>query len=334
MQEIDINWDTLERLRSRFLSTGSTPGVYWQSEDDLRHYHATFAARIGWKWDSALESVKQAGFAPASRTLFDWGCGSGIASLRFLEFFGPHLFDKVLLWDHSSLACQFAKKTIQDAYPSLEVEVHTSSVIPQNALTLISHAVNELGHEAQQNLSQQLRSASQILFVEPGDHSASRKLIAQRQALRGDFQALAPCTHCDTCPMLTEDNQRHWCHFFGKPPIEAFTEGFWSRFSQTMEIDLRSLPYSFLALQKKAVETPSPHRSLGEGGSRLIGRPRQFKGYTRLLSCDAQGLRELELQKREDKQLWKILKKEQTRSLYRWHEIDDSNGRLKSGEQL
>lgn len=332
MQETDINWDTLERLRSRFLASGSTPGVYWQHEDDLAHYHATFAARIGWKWDNALESLKQAGFQPASRHLFDWGCGSGIATLRVLEFYGPHLFDKVTLWDHSALATRFAQKTIRDAHPHLQVEIHTSSHIPQDSTVLISHAVNELGHDALQRLAQQLRAASQVIAVEPGDHTASRKLIALRESLKTDFRPLAPCTHCDACPMLAEDNQRHWCHFFGKPPIEAFTEGFWTRFSQTMEIDLRSLPYSFLALQNR--NHPTVESDLVSRSSRLIGRPRQFKGYTRLLSCDSEGLRELELQKRDDKQLWKALKKSPTRSLFLWKEVDDTSARLKSGEQL
>ncbi|MDQ8183255.1 small ribosomal subunit Rsm22 family protein [Pelagicoccus sp. SDUM812005] len=337
MQETEINWETLERLRSRFLDSGTSAGVYWQSEDDLAHYHATFAARIGWKWDNALALAAQAGFQPQSRTLYDWGCGSGIAALRVLDFYGPDAFDEIQLWDHSALACRFAQKTIREAYPQLKVEIapapssdsHSSF---HKALVLVSHALNELGYETQQQLSQQLKGAAQVIFVEPGDHTASRKLIAQREALRDAFQIAAPCTHCETCPMLAEENLRHWCHFFGKPPIEAFTEGFWARFSQTMEIDLRSLPYSFLVLQSKQLPATFP-ASQPDSPSRLIGRPRQFKGYTRLLSCDSAGLRDLELQKRDDKQLWKSLKKEQS-SLYQWSEIDSSTQRLKSGSPL
>ncbi|WP_309025260.1 small ribosomal subunit Rsm22 family protein [Pelagicoccus sp. SDUM812002] len=328
MQEIDINWDILERLRNRFLETGTQAGVYWQSEEDLVHYHTTFAARIGWKWDNALELAAQAGFQPQVRKIFDWGCGSGIAALRLIAYYGADAFDEVQLWDHSTLACRFAQKTIAATYPSLKVEIAPAPVLSDSesrsdTLFLVSHALNELGYEAQQQLSNQIRKAAQVIFVEPGDHTSSRKVIAQREALRGDFQIAAPCTQCETCPMLAEENQRHWCHFFGKPPIEAFTEGFWARFAQTMEIDLRSLPYSFLALSKKQIQSST--------ASRLIGRPRQFKGYTRLLSCDSAGLRELELQKRDDKQLWKSLKKEQS-TLYRWTEIDASSGRLKSGE--
>ncbi len=336
MQETDINWETLDRLRTRFLDSANNASVYWQSEDDLAHYHATFAARIGWKWDSALELATQAGFQPQARKVFDWGCGSGIATLRLIERFGVDAFDEIQLWDHSALACRFAQKMIREAYPALTVEIApaptSNSPIPNDTIVLVSHALNELGYEAQQALADQLRPAAQILYVEPGDHTASRKLIAQREALRGDFQIAAPCTQCETCPMLAEENQRHWCHFFGKPPIEAFTDGFWARFAQNMEIDLRSLPYSFLVLQKK-VGAPSLANALPPNASRLIGRPRQFKGYTRLLSCDTAGLRDLELQKRDDKQLWKSLKKGAS-TLYSWSEIDDGTQRLKSGTAI
>lgn len=345
MQETDINWDTLDRLRSRFLETGTNSGVYWQSEDDLAHYHATFAARIGWKWDNALETAEHADFQLLSRKILDWGCGSGIAALRTIVHYGVEAFDEVHLWDHSAIACRFAQKTINAIYPELKVEIapapSPSSPVKDDTLVLVSHALNELGFEAQQNLSTQFKGAGQIFFVEPGDHSASRKLVAQREALRSDFHIAAPCTQCESCPLLLEDNLRHWCHFFGKPPIEAFTEGFWARFAQTMEIDLRSLPYSFLALSSKKIGTEhcatreverQDTTSVAKPASRLIGRPRQFKGYTRLLSCDQVGLRDLELQKRDDKQLWKTIKKENG-SLYRWNEIDDAS-RLKGGEQL
>ncbi|EDY81212.1 hypothetical protein VDG1235_829 [Verrucomicrobiia bacterium DG1235] len=337
MQEIDINWDTLERLRNRFLDTAKPAGVYWQSEEDLAHYHHTFAARIGWKWDNALAEANQAGFQLQARRILDWGCGSGIATLRVLAHFGPDAIDEVLLWDHSLAACRFAKKTIRDAYPNLKVEIAAApSTADTDTLVLVSHALTELSQDTQDALAKQISSAAQILVVEPGDYSASRKLIALRETLRTDFHIAAPCTQCEACPMLTVENGRHWCHFFGKPPVEAFTESFWARFAQLMEIDLRSLPYSFLAVQNKTLSPPHPSQFTihPSAASRLIGRPRQFKGYTRLLSCDSAGIRDLELQKRDDKQLWKALKKGPASTLFQWTEIEDPTARLKSGRPL
>ncbi|MDQ8203387.1 class I SAM-dependent methyltransferase [Pelagicoccus sp. SDUM812003] len=336
MDELNIDWEILARLRRRFLEQSAGSGVYWQDEQDLAHYHAFFAARIGWKWDDALRNAEQSGWSLRSRVLLDWGCGSGIATLRLLERYGAEAVDKVLLYDHSLLACRFAQKTISDAYPDLAVEIAPNpSQIEQLGETtvLLSHALNELTTETRTVLASQLKGAAQVFCVEAGDHATSRLLISLRESLRSTHAIAAPCLRCDACPMLQEENARHWCHFFGKPPLEAFTEGAWARFATLMEVDLRSLPYSFLVLDRSSLAPADASRStLPDHASRLIGRPRQFKGYTRALSCDASGLRDLELQKRDDKALWKSLKKGKDGTLYRWVEIEA--GRIKSGSPL
>ena len=327
-----IDWGTLERLRARFLAAEAGAGVYWESEEDLAHYHAFFGARISWKWDNLLDELERRTFKPQGRQLFDWGCGSGIAAQTVLERWGADQFDRVLLWDHSLLACRFAQKSLQAKFPGLSVEIASvPERIPQAEQTigLVSHALNELTSEAQETLTRQLRGLNQLLFVEAGDYRTSRLLISQREALNADYDIIAPCTHCQMCPMLEEQNAQHWCHFFGKPPIEAFTEGVWARFGSMMEIDLRSLPFSCLVLNHKRLRASS---DLPDEASRVVGRPRVFKPYHRLLSCDDRGLRELELQKRDDKDLWKAMKKGKSGSLFVWKDIE--NDRIKSSEEL
>ena len=92
-----IDWNALERLRKAFL--GGTAGAidYWQSENDLASYDATFAQRIGWKWDYVLHELTRRGWSPARGELLDWGCGSGIASRAFLDHFGPNSISKLQL---------------------------------------------------------------------------------------------------------------------------------------------------------------------------------------------------------------------------------------------
>lgn len=325
------NWETLERLRGRFLAAKAGTGPYWESEDDLASYHAFFAARIGWKWDNVLEEAARLGFRPRGRRLLDWGCGSGIAALRALAAWGSEAFDEAILWDHSRLACAFAEKTIRAAHPGLAVSVLAEPDAPpriEETVVLVSHALNELTHEAQAALAQSIKGAAQIVWVEPGDSATSPMLGRQREALRESFDILAPCTRCATCPVFEEGNERHWCHFFGKSPVEAFTQAEWARFAAMLEIDLRTLPYSYLVLQAKRLGA-RPSVDLAPL-SRVIGEPRQFKGYARVLSCDDAGLRDLELQQRDDKRLWKSLKKGKDGALYRWNKID--SGRIKSGQ--
>ena len=51
----EIDWHALERMRRAFLQNTASAADYWQSESDLASYDATFAQRIGWKWDYVLE---------------------------------------------------------------------------------------------------------------------------------------------------------------------------------------------------------------------------------------------------------------------------------------
>lgn len=323
MEGTEIDWSILERLRGRFLAAEPGAGVYWQSDEDLAHYQAFFGARIGWKWDNLLDELEARGYHPRGRQLLDWACGSGVAALRVVERWGAESFDKVVLWDHSLVACRFAQRALQTRFPTLAVEIATDPnriEQPNDTIALVSHALNELTTESRVALTRLLRDANQILIVEPGDYQSSRLLIEQREALAPDYDIIAPCTHCQSCPMLAEENARHWCHFFGKSPVDAYTNGDWARFATMMAIDLRSLPYSCLVLNHKRLNEDS---ELPDNASRMIGRPRQFKGYTRLLSCDTHGLRELELQKRDDKALWKDLKKGKSGSLFVWQELED-----------
>ena len=73
-----IDWDRLARLRKRFLEIEEDPGVYWDSAEDLAHYHRFFGQRIGWKWRDALRQAKQAGWHLRSNRVVDWGCGIDI----------------------------------------------------------------------------------------------------------------------------------------------------------------------------------------------------------------------------------------------------------------
>ncbi|MBP9903596.1 MAG: hypothetical protein KBH45_19240, partial [Verrucomicrobia bacterium] len=56
-----IDWATLGRLRSEFLAGATSGRDYWQSESDLASYDATFAQRIGWKWDYVLAELTRRG---------------------------------------------------------------------------------------------------------------------------------------------------------------------------------------------------------------------------------------------------------------------------------
>lgn len=117
-----LDWPALDRLRDTFLAGKPTGVSYWNSHCDLANYDFTFAQRIGWKWDAVLRELRLRGWTPPHGPLIDWGCGSGIAGRRVIEFFGEKTFDCLRVFDRSSLATAFAVDAAREGFPSLRVE--------------------------------------------------------------------------------------------------------------------------------------------------------------------------------------------------------------------
>ena len=324
-----LDWATLDRLRERFLRDPKTGGPYWETSEDLANYDFTYGERIGWKWDHVLRELKLRGWAPHSRVVFDWGCGSGVASRRTIAAFGAANFDTLTVWDHSAPAADFAADAAQRAFPRLRVSQATPGFLASSeriGLLVLSHVVNELTPEQRDALRIFAARADEILWVEPGTHEISRALGTMREQLRaGGFRVIAPCTHENECPMFALGNERHWCHFFAPPPSEIFADSNWVKFGQRAGIDLRSLPYAFLALDRqRSMTTPAD-------AGHVIGRPEHFKPYARLLNCDATGLTELELPKRANPALYKELERTKAPLVYRWQR---EGNKILDGEAL
>jgi hypothetical protein len=318
-----LDWEILDRLREKFISGTTADGPYWHTITDLECYDFTYGERIGWKWDAVLRELKTRGWTPPkAATMLDWGCGSGIAGRRVLDFFGPNNFSQLAVHDHSVLAMDFAEHHGKRLFPNLEIARADYRLLEGDApidLLVISHVLNELDEIARAQLSALCARAGSILWVEPGTHDVSRALGGWREKLRSTGLAVvAPCTHQNPCGVLASGNERHWCHFFASPPANIYADSNWVKFGQRAGIDLRSLPYSFLVLDRRSV--PQPH-----GCSRIIGEPRHYKGYAKLYNCDAGGVTDLMLQRRDAPELFKSLKHAHEIGLQKWiHE----NGRI------
>lgn len=311
----ELDWEALGRLRRRFIGEEGFDGPYWTSAAELSGYDATYGERIGWKWDQVLRELHRRGWTPPSGPLLDWGCGSGVASRRVLRAFGAGNFTGLTVWDHSPLAGDFAAAAAAREFPGLPVSQATPGLLASGepiGLLVVSHVLNELAPAALESLHALAARASAVLWVESGSAAVSRALGAARERLRADFRVVAPCTHEGPCPVLAPGRERDWCHFFAPPPAAIFAESGWVKFGQRAGIDLRSLPYSFLALDRRP---PAEDRA---GLSRVIGRVEHFKPYARWLNCDADGMVELELPKRADPRLLKELERTREPLVYRW----------------
>ena len=308
----NLDWNTLSRLRRHFLEGTGGKVDYWQSNDVLDAYDQTFGRRIGWKWDFALEQLKNRQWTPPAGSVLDWGCGSGVAGRAFLRHFGLAGVSQVGFFDRSVMAMEFAASRAKTEFPDLKI--NPAACNRQADVLLISHVINELSPAKIDELVELACKATSVIWVEPGSYQAGRSLIKVRQRLLSEFNVVAPCTHNGSCLMLDESNHKHWCHHFASSPAEVFMDGNWARFAKLEGIDLRSLPLSYLVLDRRPIQ-PLPPKTM-----RIIGRPRVFKGYALLFGCNESALGDRKLAKKNLPQEYKALKSKYFDTLFRWPE--------------
>lgn len=312
-----MNWESLdaaalERMRQAFLNGTAGSQDYWTSDHDLAAYDATFAQRIGWKWDFVLQDLQRRGWQPPQGELLDWGCGSGVAGRAFLDHFGAAAATQLRLWDRSALALEFAARRAREKYPDLRTVLVTAPPTSGGTTLLLSHVLTELTPEQTEALVELAATAACVLWVEPGTYECSLALIAIRERLRASLNLIAPCPHQERCGILAPENERHWCHHFARPPAEVFRDSDWARFAHSLQIDLRDLPVSYLVLDRR----PAP--PLPPQTARLLGHPRVYKPYAAVLGCDASGVREARLPQRTFPQEFKQFRKGRHPSRCEW----------------
>jgi hypothetical protein len=286
-----VDWEALDRMREIFLRSEPVREAYWRRESDLASYDHTYAQRIAWKWDAALAELCRLGWTPPAGPLLDWGCGSGVASRCVAEAFGADGFGEARFHDRSTLAMAYAARRFGERFPAVR-GVAEPTPAGGHATLVVSHVLNELHRDDLPRLLEAVRAAACVLWVEPGTYAASRGLIALRERLRGEFHLVAPCPHRSACGLLAPGREADWCHFFARPPAAVFADGDWVRFARRVGVDLRSLPYAWLVLDRRPAAPWPPERA------RVLGMPEVFKPYVRVFACRACGAGPAEIQRR------------------------------------
>jgi hypothetical protein len=307
---MDFDWTALDALRNTYLDGTAGAADYWGSDELLAAYDATFARRIAWKWSWVFRELSRRGWQPPRGvTVVDFGCGTGVAVREALSHWGTDVTRRVVLKDRSHKALRFAEACVRREFPGVAVETGGS---PDGGLLLASHVLTELDAVGEANLLAAVRESGCAILVEPGTSEASRRLGRLREALRGEFGVVAPCTHSESCGMLKAEHERDWCHFHATPPREIFMDGDWMAFGKIMGIDLRSLPLSFLVVDRRNVA------ALPEGTVRVTGHPRFYKAHALLPGCHADGVHDRRFSKRTDGALFRAMEKGRVPSLQRW----------------
>ena len=299
-------WQTLRQLRQGFLVDKAGIDDYWKSEVTVRLYHQTLGQRILWKWQAVWDKLDEERpniLENKSVRVLDWGCGSGIASTSLLENAKRRKAILALdLFDRSRIATAFAKKHLQEQF---QVAANiTTEPANQYDLILFSHVLNELDDIGFKKVVATAKQSKLFVWVEPGTKLAATRLAALRNELAIEYEALAPCTHQEKCP-LTETHGHDWCHFFAKPPSAVSQSAFWRQYHDEMGIDSQRLPLSFLVMRRKA----SDSLAMSEEKTRIVGNMRFNKAGVQILGCSSSGVNSQLIAKRSAKDTLKSLKK-------------------------
>ncbi len=294
----NVNWRALRRLRETFLAAESDAGDYWTSESDLAAYDLSFGARIGWKWDHVARELQRIDWMPPRGDILDWGCGTGRAGRVWAKHWGADSLTGVVLWDRSPLAIRMARQFWRDEFPSVPVKTGQTGTT-----VLLSHLITELSASQCNDLIQIISHATAIIWVEPGTKHASDRLLSIREQLRPVFHMIVPCPHDGPCGLRAPGNEQHWCHHLASSPPEVHCDANWARFARWAGVDLRRLPLSYLVLDKRPVAANR------EGWIRVLGEPRLYKGYARVLACDATGVQDRRLTQRSNVEVFRQIKK-------------------------
>jgi ribosomal protein RSM22 (predicted rRNA methylase) len=222
-------------------------------------------------------------FAP--RTLLDVGAGPGTASWAARERW-PGI--AVTMLDHNKVMRGLAAQLMPDA----DIRAgDAGSDLPKADLVIANYVLAELPQNAAAGIAKRLWDRAEVLLlVEPGTPAGFARLKAARTALIGEgAHVAAPCTHDEACPITGKD----WCHFSVRLARSRD-----HLIAKDASVPFEDEPYSYLAVARhKAAQ-----------GARIIKPPLDAKPGLTLPLCDADGLRD-QFVARRDKEGYRRVRK-------------------------
>jgi ribosomal protein RSM22 (predicted rRNA methylase) len=238
---------------------------------------ATFAAN--WR---VFSEIRQRAPQVAIASFLDLAAGPGTALFAAAEIF-PALRQATLIESDPAwldlgqrLAAGYSLAALHQAAWRC-CDLRTPFKCSSHDLVVMSYALGELPKSAAEEvLSRAWLLAKQFLVViEPGTmrgfgviHSARAFLIAQRAGI------LAPCPHCDACPMA---GTRDWCHF-----VQRLERSSAHRQAKTASLAYEDEKFSYVVASRESFPPPA---------ARIVRHPRKHSGHVQLTLCAGTGSR-------------------------------------------
>ncbi len=265
-----------ELLSQRYRSETNDGSLHLSDDLAARAYIATrLPATYGAISGSFKATAKlRRDFTP--ETLLDVGAGPGTALWAAIEQW-PSLMQALLVEASPSIRA-WGERASSSA--PLEVQwLSADATSPFEAepadLVTIAYVLNELSPTRRATLISRLWSLTKNMFVivEPGTPAGYQRILdARSQLLEHGATIIGPCSHGQTCPLLTRDS---WCHFSQRVARSRL-----HRQAKGAEVGWEDEKYSYLAVSRRAGETVR---------ARVLGTPRTRSGLVTLELCNEDG---------------------------------------------
>lgn len=260
--------DDIRKLSDFYLSQPGQP-TPWNEPTTLAAYLSYFlplnVARLRAVWREVQR------FLPSDAVSEVWDFGSGLGATQWVleeeTWLPPRSFYCLEL---SNLAIQAHEALAAVAPAGWRPRFSNHPKPAAAALAVFSYSFLEM-----QGKLPALDKFDHILIVEPSTRDSGRQLMEWRQRWLDDgFEALAPCTHRDACPLLTHSG-RDWCH----RRVAFSAPSWWMDLEARLPMKNRTLTYSYLLASRTV------HDTRWRGSARVIGDTLLERGKTRQMVC-------------------------------------------------
>ena len=219
-----------------------------------------------------IERGRQVGYFTGFQTTIDWGAGPGTASFAVADLLAEQIQKQILIEKSSTAINKFA-----DLHAKL-IKPETTTVLnlkdlkcdPNRTLLIFSYSLTEMAA-----LPPNWDQFEGLMILEPATSQDGRKLLALRQMLIDNgYTIWAPCTHLNTCPLLTE-SKNDWCH----DRFHVAAPEWFSDLEDLLPMRNKTVTTSYLLARKSKADFNF------KGLARLTGDSLKENGKTRQLLC-------------------------------------------------
>jgi ribosomal protein RSM22 (predicted rRNA methylase) len=277
-----------ERLSARYRFPGAVERTADFALGELQAYLATRVLATFAATRSVLAEMSSLRSSWAPRTVLDLGAGPGTATWAAASVFGS--IERAVLVERdpqmAALGLRLAQSSPSGLLPESSWSIGDAGATTgqPSDLVVAAYVLGELGpHREGVALEHWWRATlGELVLIEPGTPAGFERLRAARTALidRGAF-VTAPCPHDDRCPLQAPD----WCHF-----AVRLTRSPLHRESKRARLGYEDEKYSYVVV--------SANRG-SRAAARLVRSPRAHKGHVRLRLCEAAGLNERVVSRRD-----------------------------------